>query len=231
MVGHILHEGRKPVGYLRNTLPDLENAISKIEKNPEDKKSINLLKTEVPYLKDQTELIHVLFSKLDPFTYKKNERAAPHTLQSIVQKSLKLFKRDLEEKQVELRLDVKDSAVVYGRATDLGWIFSNIFENSLFWLSQGDIGERHISIKAIERDSYQNIEVIDSGPGTTAELLEDGKLFEPGISLKKGGTGMGLALVGELVKRNKGEVWSPAFKNGMKICLRLPAKKELSDES
>ena len=92
---------------------------------------------------------------------------------------------------------------------------SNLLENSIYWLKHSETEKRLIKVTVANNDNYQVVQLFDNGPGVPEQLLEEGKLFEPGISLKENGTGLGLALVGELVKRNGGEVWTSMKEKGI----------------
>ena len=227
MVAHILHEGRKPLAYLRNSIPDVVHQIAKISKKPNDENALNRLTDEAPYLQKQTDSLYNLFTGLDPLTYKKGERAKPHKLHTILRNAARLFSHELHEQNIRI-VEKFQGTMIFGRETDFGWIFTNIIENSIYWLKKVDNSYRTITISAKQNDGFAHIEILDNGPGTSSEILENGRIFEPGISLR-GGTGMGLATVGELVKRNKGEVWAPEHYDGMLICIRLPATKEQFD--
>ena len=128
----------------------------------------------------------------------------------------------MDENGIKVRNKISKSALVYGRTTELGWIFSNMIENSLYWLNTSEVSDKEITISANKKDDYYLIEYFDSGPGTTEDMLENGKMFEPGISRKRSGdgTGLGLAIVGELVKRNNGQVWAEQS-NYLKFFLKL----------
>lgn len=228
MVGHILHEGRKPVGYLRNTLPDVASIIRKAIDNPGNNSIVKEIEDDIPYLISETEKLHTLFSSLDPFAFKKSERIRVHKLSSIIKKSIKVFEKELNNNSIIVTNTIKDDTEVYCRATELGWVFANLIENSLYWLSNSDNSNSEIVITLEKGEDFHVIKFSDNGPGVNEELLEHGRLFEPGISAKQddSGTGMGLAIVGELIKRNHGEVWATNDDEGASFYIRLAARRE-----
>jgi two-component system nitrogen regulation sensor histidine kinase GlnL len=64
-------------------------------------------------------------------------------------------------------------------------------------------------------------EVRDSGPGIPEELR--GRLFEPFLTTKPAGTGLGLYVVGRRVRDLGGEVRCESGPCGTSFLVRLPA--------
>ena len=226
MVGHILHEGRKPVAYLKNRFPKLQQWSAQIFENSNDQKAINRLKDELPDWSKATDSISHLFSTLDPFSIKKGERYKKFKILNIIEHAIQLFAQELDESKIEVVRDISSDIEVYARPTDISYIFSNLVENSIYWLNQIDEGDKEIKISVSSKDDYKIFEFYDNGPGAPEKLLEDGKLFEPGVSLKESGTGLGLALVGEMVKRNNGEAWVSNKDKGISFYIGLPESGE-----
>ena len=72
-----------------------------------------------------------------------------------------------------------------------------------------------------ERTSVVIFEVEDNGPGVSPELL--GHLFEPFVSTKRSGSGLGLALVAKIVGDHGGLVEFQNSSRGATFRVRLPA--------
>ena len=66
-----------------------------------------------------------------------------------------------------------------------------------------------VSLEAFARDREVFIEVVDTGPGPPAELA--GELFEPFVTSKKEGVGLGLALARQVAVDHGGQLsWTRA---------------------
>lgn len=78
-------------------------------------------------------------------------------------------------------------------------------------------GKGHLTIRAVER----TIEVSDSGPGIAAE--DASRIFEPFYTTKGSkGTGLGLAVVREIMRQHGGSVWMRSKPgHGATFCLRF----------
>ncbi len=67
-----------------------------------------------------------------------------------------------------------------------------------------------------------SLEIEDTGPGIPKEVRD--KLFEPFMTTKENGTGMGLFSVKEIVKQNGGEITAQSGDGGTKMILSFPLK-------
>ena len=100
-------------------------------------------------------------------------------------------------REVELHVDVADHLpLVLGNAILLEWALENLVKNALDALA-GSGGTIHLWA---ERDSPRRvaIRVQDDGSGVAATVR--GTIFEPGVTTKKGGWGVGLSLSRRIVE-------------------------------
>jgi len=70
--------------------------------------------------------------------------------------------------------------------------------------------------------SFVEIAVTDSGPGIAAEVAD--RLFQPFVTSKAAGLGLGLSICREIVEAHGGQLTaSPAAAGGTVFTVRLPA--------
>ena len=101
---------------------------------------------------------------------------------------------------IALRVDAPAAGpYVQGDPVLIEWALESLVRNSLDALS-GRGGEIHIAVEATERLAV--LRVVDDGPGIPPEVRNT--LFEPGISTKTGGWGIGLALSRRIVEEVHG---------------------------
>lgn len=84
---------------------------------------------------------------------------------------------------------------------ELGIIFMNLIQNSIYWLENVDT-ERKIAVEVSKEAEELSIIFSDSGPGIKFGAEET--IFDPYFSTKPDGIGLGLAIVGELVSEYNG---------------------------
>ncbi|MCR5104279.1 MAG: Spo0B domain-containing protein [Eubacterium sp.] len=111
-----------------------------------------------------------------------------------------------ENKEIELLIEVKsDLKQLNIEDWELCKILSNLIDNAAKALEDSEIEDKKIRININETPDRYIFEVEDNGPKIPEELRE--MIFKKGFSTKKeDGHGMGLAIVSEIVGKNKGEI-------------------------
>jgi signal transduction histidine kinase len=109
---------------------------------------------------------------------------------------------------------------VGGNPVLLEWAFENIIKNAIDVLA-GKGG--HIEVRADTADEGRSvaIRVLDDGPGVPADMRKT--IFEPGVSGKKSGWGVGLALTRRIVNTHQGKIELGRPPAGAEFIVTLPA--------
>jgi len=97
----------------------------------------------------------------------------------------------VHEDEVPADLSVRGNEVLLSR------MFRVLYENS------AQAGAKNVSTRASGAAGVVTIDVSDDGPGVPAEI--SAKLFEPLVTSKKSGTGLGLALVRRVARAHGGD--------------------------
>jgi signal transduction histidine kinase len=120
---------------------------------------------------------------------------------------------------VALALDGLESLPpVDGDPLQLRQVLVNLLENAVFAASPR--GE--VRVRGRCADGAAELDVEDTGPGVDAATRR--RLFEPLITTKERGIGLGLALVKRIAERHAGSVaYSDRPGGGARFTLRLPA--------
>ncbi|MCK4539173.1 MAG: hypothetical protein KAV42_10295 [Candidatus Krumholzibacteria bacterium] len=122
---------------------------------------------------------------------------------AIIRETVDYFERRRPSLKIEstIDLDAEELPLVRCSTDLLGWVFENLIKNSLDAIA-GREGKIHI--KAVMNTSENHIEIrfSDNGKGMTAGLRR--RAFDPGITTKKRGWGLGLALVKRIVEEIHG---------------------------
>ena len=75
-----------------------------------------------------------------------------------------------------------------------------------------DQEHRDIALVVVTRDDIVQISVIDNGPGLPEEV--QAKLFQPFVSTKKTGMGVGLSICHSIIAAHDGSLWAESNPEG-----------------
>ncbi|HWC65396.1 MAG TPA: ATP-binding protein [Thermoanaerobaculia bacterium] len=95
-------------------------------------------------------------------------------------------------------------------------VFSNLIENA-FAVS----GTAHVRCRVRREEGFAVVEVEDDGPGIPSEIRD--RIFEPFVSTRPGGTGMGLAICRQIVAEHGGSIAVASEPGRTVFTVRLPA--------
>ena len=111
---------------------------------------------------------------------------------------------------------VEDLPEVEGDAGQLRQVIVNLLENAVH--AAGERGDVRVTGSRLE--SAVELAVEDSGPGVDTAVRK--RLFEPLVTTKEKGIGLGLALVRRIVERHEGTVAYEGGNGRPRFVVRLP---------
>ena len=144
---------------------------------------------------------------------------APLDLNALIREVLGLYESSSASIDTEL---ADDLGAILGDATQLRQIIHNLLRNAEDAL-EGRAGAR-IVIRTQQDNRHARLSLADNGPGFPVELLP--RIFEPYVTTKARGTGLGLPIVKKIVDEHQGSIEiSNAPEGGARIDIRLPLVK------
>jgi signal transduction histidine kinase/ligand-binding sensor domain-containing protein len=154
--------------------------------------------------------------------------AGPETgavdLSSLVREMLPLVRRELEDNRVRVDLALAESLpAVEALRVQLGQVVVNLVLNACEALAEKD-GERRVTISTAARDGHVELAVRDNGPGLGPGVAD--RVFEPFVTTKPGGLGVGLAICRSIAERHGGHLNADTPPGGgLRMTLTLPASR------
>jgi two-component system nitrogen regulation sensor histidine kinase NtrY len=119
--------------------------------------------------------------------------------------------------KVDLRVADEGRVAVVGDAHWLRRAVDNLIMNSVNAI--GDVSG-HVEIRVHRADGSVRLQIEDSGGGVPESQLDD--LFSPHFSTTSGGSGLGLALVHNVVLRCQGRITAANGESGLQVRLDFP---------
>lgn len=106
-------------------------------------------------------------------------------------------------------------------ADQITQVLLNVVLNALQACKRGDEIKLVLARDLASMNSpHIKIEVIDTGPGIPAEVRDN--IFEPFVTTKTKGTGMGLAISQQIVEEHSGRIFYECLRKGSKFTILLP---------
>lgn len=224
IINVIVHEGSQPLSYFRNQIPNLRYWREKFEKTGDLEKLEKMLSI-ADGVEENMEIFVKLFGRLDPLAAGKRAAKKPLELKKTIENTLSVFENEMKSEDVSAEITGLDNFKISAWSQDIYVIFTNLIDNSLYWMNQKKGTKRQITIKLmIDDNSLSHIDYRDSGPGIEPSLIKSGVIFEPEFSTKPEGTGLGLTIASEAAERNGLEL--KAFESDEGAYFRLQPKME-----
>lgn len=202
IVNVILHEGRQPLHYFRNQIPNLIYWLKSFQASGDQLTQEKII-VIAEGIGQNAEFFVELFRRLDPLAAAKRSSPKPLNLKRTIEGVVSVFENEM--KGLNVSFEFQGSAEFYFSCwqQDIYAIFTNLVDNSLYWMRQQSDCTRKITIRLLtDNGSLKYIDYCDTGPGIEPALIESNVIFEPQFSTKPSGTGLGLAIAGEAAERN-----------------------------
>jgi signal transduction histidine kinase len=207
------HELRTPLTNLQGYLEALRDGIL-----PPDPATFDSLREEVDRLTR-------LAASLDILAGEPGERPAPRAvdLAAVVRAAADLASPALARRSIALEVSIAESLTVTARHDDLAQVVSNLLQNAVRYTPAGG----RVLVEAVRTEDGVTVRVSNTGPGIPAEDLprvwERFYRVEKSRDRARGGAGVGLAIVRQLVEESGGRVGARSDAGWTTFWFSLPA--------
>jgi signal transduction histidine kinase len=192
LVNGVAHEIRNPITVIGGFAQRIKNLSN-------DNREIKKL-TEI--ILGETVRLERLVRKVHEFTDVQSASLHPDNLNSVLERILNRFRPMAYRQNVEIISSIdNDLPLVDMDPSQLVIALSNIFENALE--SIHDSGKIELTVKRVNDHSI-NIIAKDTGSGISAEEIDS--VFDPFMTSKTMGVGLGLTMVHQIIANHHGEI-------------------------
>jgi len=154
---------------------------------------------------------------------REDPRPVPFALGEVITSTLALARSDLSQRGVSVRTDWEEpSPVVLADPVQFQQVILNLVVNACEAMVETPPDERRVEICATREGEMAHVVVADHGPGIRATSLE--AVFEPFVTSKRHGLGLGLTICRTIVGASGGRLWATNNEfGGATFHLTLPA--------
>jgi len=220
----IAHDLRSPINSLLGFTNLLSNYADAMTTDEVKKISNDLNKSLHNVLQLIEDLLTWARSQMNKVDFKPDKVAVNQVLQEELDLALILF----QKKEIDLEAQLQADLQAFADADHIKFIFRNLLTNALKFTNRNG----KVIAKTYENGKKIYVQVIDNGIGIPQAMQE--KMFQLGtIKSTKGtdnekGTGLGLVLCKEFVRKNGGDIWVES-KEGKGSCFTFSLKKYEGD--
>ncbi len=210
MAAHVTHEIRNPLSSISLNLELLEDEMP--AQSPEARALMRAIQAEINRLTQLTEY-YLSFARSRSFKLEVVD------IRSLVADAIGFMRRDFERRKIQADITVGEEALLVSiDEAQLRQALFNLVRNGAEAMPDG--GQLKITILNVP-PGFATIEIDDEGQGIAPELAA--RLFQPFVTNKPNGTGLGLVVTQQIVQSHGGTIeWEPLMPSGTRFVLRFP---------
>lgn len=214
----LAHEIRNPLGVIKGSAEMLNRRL----------KSADPLSAELSgYISTEVNRLSALVSRFLDFARPLQLEHRPCNLPDILERAIKTVDAAWHGPPVTIQRDCETAVPPVALDEDFAeQVFVNLIQNAYDAMSDQGGGVLRIGIVSSERNGARGVEVriTDSGPGVPAELRD--QIFNPFVTTKKSGVGLGLSIVAKIVDEHRGSIELADGNGGASFTIFFPLDAE-----
>lgn len=211
------HEARNPIN---NISIALQAMASNLPENDPRQDQIGRMLQDCDRL---AELIKSVLGYSKPMEY----TMEPLDLCLLVRRLVERQRLKLTDSMIQCELQMDEGCEqILGNPRALEQVFNNLITNAIQAM-EGMAGAVSVKVSQIQSEEglpYVEISVADNGPGIPKEIQE--KIFQPFITTKRNGNGLGLSIAKRIVTAHKGKIRLTSFPGGTVFRVLLPTLED-----
>jgi signal transduction histidine kinase len=216
-MGVFAHEVLNPIN---NFSTGLQNIALRLGKDSPHQELISRMENDVERISHQMEALKNFAKPYEP-------EQRPVDLGQLLKRIVERWRPRMERLRINYVYQVPEELPwVNGDPRALEQVFTNLISNALDAMHEkGGILSVRASVSEIAGNRPQvDIAISDNGPGIPDEIRD--RIFEPFVTTKPMGTGLGLPITKRLVTAHRGSIGVNSFPGGTVFHVYLPAIEE-----
>ncbi len=203
---------------IRNPIMVIGGFARRIREHMEDNDS---LEKYADIILAESERLEMLVEKVGLLTEIQSASLEPGHIEGVVNEIVKTFLPSAETHGIQINVNMgKNLPMIEMDERQMIMAISNIFENAIEAINEN--GKISLNIKQIENQLL--IDIKDTGPGIKEENISS--LYDPFVTSKSRGVGLGLTMTYQIVTNHKGEIKIKSRQGeGATVSISLPIIK------
>lgn len=216
MAAMVAHELNQPLTAISNYMEAVSTMLGRGGELP-----LPRLRAAVSRAGEQAVRAGQIIQQLRGFVSRGDTEKRIEPVSPLVKEAADLVLLGTKQKGIRIRLEDRvQGAVVLADKIQIQQVLLNLLRNAAEAIAEQD--RRDITLVAERDDGMVRISVVDHGPGLPEEVRA--RLFQPFVSTKKTGMGVGLSICQNIITAHDGRLWAEPNPDGGTIFrLTLPA--------
>lgn len=219
LTAYIAHELNHPLGTILNIVNTLARQLEKPVIRPQD------IGGHLKSIKEEALRASTTIKHLRLLTERKPTTRTSVSLVEVCREEIERLEPLAAAKQVKVRLNVRtDRTHVMGVKELLGTALYNFLINSVAALDDPNLSDRRVSVCIAGKSKDTTaIQVFDNGCGLPEHIRD--RIFQPFVTTRSDGGGLGLAIAGDIARWHRGSVSCRSRRHG--TCMEMILPNEL----
>jgi two-component system sensor kinase FixL len=227
MASALAHELNQPLSAIANYVKGSHRLLA-ARSDPEAER----LRGALDKASEQALRAGEIIRRLRDFVARGETEVQIESLSKLVEEASALALVGAKQHGVLVRFNLDPRAdLVYADKVQVQQVFLNLLRNAIEAMAESDSPCRELAIatRAIDDDMVE-ASVADTGPGIAPEIVA--RLFQPFITTKKHGMGVGLSISRTIMEAHGGSLWAESHAKGgtvFRLTLRAAVEEERVD--
>jgi two-component system sensor kinase FixL len=209
MASTLAHELNQPLSAIANLLTGSRRLIDRGREADQVKVRDAIDKAANQALR-AGEVIH----RMRDFVRRGASERAAESLSKLIEEASALALIGEKDRQVDVRLALDPAAdAVFADRVQVQQVLLNLIRNGIDAMQESGARRKALTItSAVTDQGWSQVSVADNGPGIAPEVLE--RLFQPFMTTKPQGMGVGLSISRSIIEAHGGRIWAEANPGG-----------------
>jgi PAS domain S-box len=225
MASTLAHEINQPLTAITNYLKGCHRLLAQMEGE-----RIALLRDGVGQAAEQALRAGQIIRHLRDFVARGESEQCRENLPKLIEEASALALVGAREKGVRVTFNLDPAAThIFADRIQIQQVLLNLIRNAIEAMQDAPVRELSVSTRALSGGDFVQISVADTGTGLAEEVLNH--LFEPFVTTKQHGMGVGLSICRTIVAAHGGRIWADTeagVGTTFHFTLRTVAEEEMS---
>lgn len=201
MASALAHELSQPLTAAMNLAQASQRLLQSA--SPDPKRAAEIIGVAIDKIERAGEIIH----GLREFMRKGKLELIPNDMRDILDDALRLASAEIHSSGAVVHTP---PLVAYPKVradkTQMVQVLINLIRNALQAMAQAKAPSPKIAVSIVDRNDMIEVVISDNGPGLPTEVMD--RLFEPFVTTKASGMGLGLSISKSIMEAHNGRLWA-----------------------